>query len=147
MNKYAALAVVVVSFCLGFALAHWRGQAEMESMIADHATRVANAENEYAKKLEAERHRRELDVSSLLSQIRESHERERSLTRIADRLRNELTNRASRPSASAGACGAIENRLAGCTRLLSEGVELVAEGAALSERIAVRKDGISDYAK
>lgn len=147
MNKYTTFAVVVVSFCLGFSLAHWRGQAEMESMISDHATRVANAEKEYAEKLEKERHRREIDVSSLLSQIRESHERERSLTRTADRLQRELAARAKRPSASTGACGVIENRLVGCTRLLSEGVELVAEGAALSERIAVRKDGISDYAK
>ena len=145
--NYVAIVAGVAAFGLGYSLASYKADAKMESMIFDHATRVANAEKEYAKKLEAERHRRELDVSSLLSQIRESHERERSLTRIADRLRNELTNRASRPSASAGACGAIENRLAGCTRLLSEGVELVAEGAALSERIAVRKDGISDYAK
>ena len=147
MNKYAALAVVIVSFCLGFSLAHWRGQAEMESMISDHATRVANAEKEYAEKLEKERHRRELDVSSLLSQIRESHERERDLTRTADRLRNDLAARAQRPSASAGACGACEVRLAGCTRLLGEGVELVAEGAASSERIAVRKDGLADCVK
>ena len=147
MNKYAALAVVVVSFCLGFALAHWRGQAEIESMISDHAMRVANAEKEYAEKLEKERHRRELDVSSLLSQIRESHERERDLTRTADRLRHDLADRAKRPSTSTGACRACDVRLAGCTRLLAEGVELSAEGAGLAERIAVRKDGVSDYAR
>ena len=145
--NYVALVAGVVAFGLGYSLASYKADAEIESMISDHAMRVANAEKEYAKKLEYERHRRELDVSSLLSQIRESHERERSLTRTADRLQRELAARAKRPSASTGACGVIENRLAGCTRLLGEGVELVAEGAALSERIAVRKDGISDYAK
>ena len=147
MYKRITIFFGVVLFGVGYSLAYWRGQAEIESMISDHATRVANAEKEYAEKLEKERHRRELDVSSLLSQIRESHERERSLTRTADRLQRELAARAKRPSASTGACGVIENRLVGCTRLLSEGVELVAEGSALSERIAVRKDGISDYAK
>lgn len=145
--NYVAIVAGVVAFGLGYSLASYKADAEMESMISDHATRVANAEKEYAEKLEKERHRRELDVSSLLSQIRESHERERDLTRTADRLRHDLAARAKRPSAGTGACGVIENRLAGCARLLAEGVELVAEGAALSERIAVRKDGLSDYAK
>ncbi len=147
MYKRITIFFGVVLFGVGYSLAYWRGQAEIESMISDHATRVANAEKEYAEKLEKERHRRELDVSSLLSQIRESHERERSLTRTADRLRNDLAARAKRSSASAGACGACEVRLAGCTRLLAEGVELSAEGAGLAERIAVRKDGVSDYAR
>lgn len=147
MYKRITIFCGVVLFGVGYSLAYWRGQAEIESMISDHATRVANAEKEYAEKLEKERHRRELDVSSLLSQIRESHERERELVIRADRLRHDLADRAKRPSASTGACGACEVRLAGCTRLLAEGVELSAEGAGLAERIAVRKDGLSDYAR
>lgn len=145
--NYVALVAGVVAFGLGYSLAAYKADAEIESMISDHAKRVADSEREYAKKLESEKNQRELDISSLLEQIRESNARERELVIRADRLQRDLADRARRPTAGDSACGACEVRLAGCTKLLSEGVGLVAEGAALSERIAVRKDGLADYSK
>ena len=51
--NYVALVAGIVAFGLGYSLASYKADAEIESMISDHAMRVANAEKEYAKKLES----------------------------------------------------------------------------------------------
>ena len=81
-------------------------------------------------------------VSEFTQKIHALEARNRSLSSTASRLSERLrTAGVSTADSDPGSTCAV--RLAECRRLLGEGVELLAEGAGLSERIAARKDALS----
>lgn len=81
-------------------------------------------------------------VSNLIQKMQSLEARNRSLSASASRLSERLRAAGMSPSDTdpGGTCAV---RLARCQELLGEGVDLLAEGAGLSERIATRKDAVS----
>lgn len=70
----------------------------------------------------------------------------RSLRADAGRLRDQLSARAEADKARDSGDG-VGERLAGCERLLAEGVGLVGEGAELSARVSADKDALAAVLK
>ena len=100
--------------------------------------------SEAQAKAKAEAEKREAEnaktVSDLLGKMQALEARNRSLSSTASRLSERLRSAGLSPGADPGdACGV---RLSECQRLLGEGVELLAEGSGLAERISARKDAI-----
>ena len=143
-SKYVCLVAGVVVFGLGFSLAYWRGEAKIQTLKVNYETSAKEAKATYVKKLEAEREQRARDVSALLEQIKQAHDRERSLTTRVDRMRINLDRIARNAEGKATNSSADAKRLGQCARLLNEGVSLVNEGLGLVERISIKKDGLAN---
>ncbi len=150
MNKLTGVCfgvAVVISFMLGAGLVGYKAEAEKQEMIAKYEKAVSDVEKQANARLDEEREQRAKDTSKLLARLHESHARERNLRQRAERLQHDIARSAKARAKNTGSCGACEKRLLGCGKLLSEGIDLVSEGAELVERIAIKKDGVADYVR
>ena len=102
----------------------------------------ALAEAQAKAKAEAEKREAEnaKTVSDLLGKMQALESRNRSLSASASRLSERLRAAGLSPGGDPGDSCTV--RLAECQRLLGEGVELLAEGSGLAERISARKDAV-----
>ena len=80
-------------------------------------------------------------VSNLIQKMEGLEARNRSLSASASRLSERLRAAGVSP-ADTDSGSTCPVRLAECRRLLGEGVELLAEGSGLAERISARKDAV-----
>ena len=133
-----ALALLVSAFA-GYRYAAALFTADIEALRADYAARAAQLEETYRAK--------ERESAEALSAAWDARDRALSdavdlrgdLERVRDEsaaLRRRLSE--TRPDS----CDACRAKLAGCVGLLEEGASLLAEGAALSQRIAADKDAV-----
>lgn len=144
--KLAAAALVALFlFGAGFQYAAALYEAEKSDMIADYEKRARAQDEQFKGQLQNERDEYSKATSTLLAQLRESEDKQRGLAVDANRLRDELARRSRLPATGDSSCGTCEKRLAGCQRLLGEGVGLVEEGGRLVEQGAIRKDGLAAY--
>ncbi|MDO4937899.1 MAG: hypothetical protein Q4E62_08285 [Sutterellaceae bacterium] len=132
-------------FGVGYFYASYKYDAKIATMVADHERQARVQAEQLKGQLQKERDDYAKATSNLLAQLRESENMQRDLADDAIRLRDELARRSRLPAAGNSSCGTIEKRLASCQGLLAESVELLAEGAGLSDRIAVKKDGLAAY--
>ena len=133
-----ALALLMSAFA-GYRYAAALYSEDIAALRADYAARAAQLEETYRAK--------ERESAEALSAAWEARDRALAdavdlrgdverVRREGDALRRELSR------AEPGACDACRAKLAGCVGLLEEGSSLLAEGAALSQRIAADKDAV-----
>ena len=129
------LAVMAGLFLAGYIEGRDAANRENERAIAAANAR-ARAEIEEREKANAE------NTSKMLQRLQDLQTRHARLSSTANRLSARLraAGRATEDSGSGSACGV---RLARCSELLAEGIDLGAEGAELAERIAIRKDAVT----
>lgn len=134
-----ALALLVSAFA-GYRYAAAIYTADIEAMRADYAARAAKLEEDYRAK--------EQESAEALSAAWDA--RDRALSDAVDlrgdleRVRREGADLRRRLSeAGSDSCNACRAKLSGCVGLLEEGSSLLAEGAALSQRIAADKDALA----
>ena len=132
------LTVIALAVCIFFV-----GYKEgFDSCQRANERAVARAREKLQAEARAKDEKNAETVSNLIQKMQSLEARNRSLSSTASRLSERL--RASGMSGSGPAPGGTcEKRLARCSELLGEGVELLAEGAGLAERIATRKDAVS----
>lgn len=139
--KVTACAVVgLLIFGSGYKFAAALYEADIADLQAQHALAMKEKTDEYRAK--------EQSQAKQLADAWDTLERARaesvSLRDDVDRVRIEADRYRARLSAvGSDSCDAVRKRLASCARLLEEGAGLSAEGAELSERIAVRKDAMT----
>lgn len=145
--KFAvAVLAAVVLFAGGYRYAAAVYKAEIESMKARAEKEAREYADDDKERLLEQRDTYARATSVLLKQMGEAESSRRDLAVTADRLRKQLAASSARLSAPGdAACRVVAERLAGCERLLSEGVGLAEEGARLVERGAIRKDGLAAY--
>lgn len=144
--KFAAVLVTaLLLFGAGYQYAASLYKVKISDMVAEYEAKAREFEQDAKFKLQAERDGYAKATSELLAKLRESEDRQRDLVVNTNRLRDELARRSRMSAAGDTACRAVEERLAGCQRLLGEGVGLAEEGARLGERTAIRKDGLAAY--
>lgn len=132
------LTVIALAVCIFFV-----GYKEgFDSCQMANERAVAMAREKILAEARAKDEKNAETVSNLIQKMEGLEARNRSLSSTASRLSERL--RASGVStADSDPGGTCAVRLAECRRLLGEGVELLAEGAGLAERIAARKDALS----
>lgn len=139
--KVASCAVVgLLIFGAGYKYAAALYEADIADMQAQHAMVLKEKTDEYRAK--------EQNQAEQLADAWDNYEKARAesidLRSDVDRVRVEADRYRARLSAvGSDSCDAVRKRLASCARLLEEGAGLSAEGAELSERIAVRKDAMT----
>jgi hypothetical protein len=145
-SKWLTLGAAIAAFILGFSSASVLADRDKQKREKEHLSALLKQEQEYGQRLKAREAEAAETYSAMLSRFRES--RNLSLLQSADRLREQLDAAVGQvPGQSANPSGTCEKRLARCADVLGEGVSLLAEGAGLSERIAIRKDAISGLKK
>lgn len=132
----AALAAVAI-FASGYKYAAAIYEADIADMQTQHALALKEKTDEYRAK--------EQSQAKQLADAWDALERARaesvSLRGDVDRVRKLADDYRKRLSATdTDTCASVQERLAGCTKLLEEGAELSAEGAKLSGQIAAKKD-------
>lgn len=144
MTAWGKVAAVFVAASLFFGGGFWvaaqvykRQIAEME---AEQALAIKEKTDEYRSKEQAQAAKLAQAIDALAKARANAVDLGADLERVrklADSYRARL------PAADGGSCGADRERLARCVSLLSEGAELSAEGARISEEIASKKDALS----
>lgn len=134
-----SLALLVSAFA-GYRYAAALYTADIESLRADYAARAAQLEETYRAKERAS--------TEALSAAWDARDKALAdavdLRGDLDRVRREGADLRRRLSeAGPNSCDACRAKLAGCVGLLEEGSSLLAEGAALSQRIAADKDALA----
>lgn len=131
---------LLMSAVAGYRYAAALYTADISALRADYAARAAQLEETYRAK--------ERENAEALSAAWDA--RDRALSDAVDlrgdleRVRREGTDLRRRLSeARPDSCDACRAKLAGCVGLLEEGSSLLAEGAALSQRIAADKDALA----
>lgn len=132
LQVVAVLALAVCIFGMGYKEGFDSCQRANERAVAAAREKLQAEAREKAKE-NAE------TVSNFVQRIQDLEARNRSLSATASRLSERLRT-AGMPGSGPAPGGTCEERLSRCQGLLGEGVELLAEGAGLSERIAARKD-------
>lgn len=135
----AALAAVAI-FASGYKYAAAIYEADIADMQTQHALALKEKTDEYRAK--------EQSQAKQLADAWDNYEKARaesvSLRGDVDRVRKLADDyRAQLPAAGADSCDALNERLAGCTKLLEEGAKLSVEGAELSSRVSARKDALA----
>lgn len=131
----AVIALAVCIFFMGYREGFDACQRANEKAVAAAREKI-QAEAQQKAKENAE------TVSNFVQRIQDLEARNRSLSSTASRLSERLRT-AGVSTADSDPGGTCAVRLARCQELLGEGVDLLAEGAGLSERIATRKDAVS----
>nr|DAF78274.1 MAG TPA: Protein of unknown function (DUF2514) [Caudoviricetes sp.] len=138
-----ALLSVVAIFICGYQYAAALYSRDIAELRRDYAERAAALEEKY----------REKERSAAAAMAAAWEERDRALAESADlradteRVRGEAAAaKRALSRAGAGACAAERKQLARCADLLAEGVDLGAEGARLSQRVAIDKDALAKAA-
>lgn len=135
----AALAAVAI-FVSGYKYAAALYEADIADMQTQHALALKEKTDEYRAK-EQSQAKQLADAWDQLERARAESDDLRDdvdwVRKLADGYRTKLSGTGS------DSCDAVRERLASCTELLSEGAGLSAEGAKLSEQIAVRKDAMT----
>lgn len=135
LQVVAVLALAVCIFGMGYKEGFDACQRANEKAVAAAREKIQAEAREKAKE-NAE------TVSNLIQKMQSLEARNRSLSSTASRLSERLRT-AGVSTADSDPGGTCAVRLARCQELLGEGVDLLAEGAGLSERIAARKDAVS----
>lgn len=144
MNTWLKVATCAVAgfliFGAGYKYAAALYEADIAEMQAQHALAIKEKTDEYRSK--------EQSQSKLLADAWDKYEKARAesvdLRADVDRVRKLADDyRAQLPAAGADSCDALNERLAGCTKLLEEGAKLSVEGAELSSRVSARKDALA----
>lgn len=135
LQVVAVLTLAVCIFGMGYKEGFDACQRANERTVAAAREKI-QAEAQQKAKENAE------TVSNFVQRIQDLEARNRSLSSTASRL-SERLRATGMPGSGPAPGGTCEERLARCQGLLGEGVELLAEGAGLSERIAARKDAVS----
>ena len=135
LQVVAVIALAVCIFFMGYKEGFDACQRANERAVAAAREKLQAEAREKAKE-NAE------IVSNFVQRIQDLETRNRSLSATASRLSERLRTAGVSPADSSPG-GTCEKRLSRCQNLLGEGVELLAEGAGLSERIAARKDALS----
>ena len=147
-SKWLTLGAAIAAFILGFSSASVLADRDKQKREKEHLAALLKQEQDYGERLKTREAEAAETYSAMLSRFRESESRNLSLLQSADRLREQLDAAVGQvPGQSANPSGTCEKRLARCADVLGEGVSLLAEGAGLSERIAIRKDAISGLKK
>lgn len=142
MNWKSVATVAACALCAfaGYRYAAALYTADIEALRADYASRAAQLEETYrakeresAEALSAAWEVRDRALADAVD-LRADVERVR---REGDAIRRQLSR------AEPGACDACRTKLSGCVGLLEEGASLLAEGSALSQRIAADKDALA----
>lgn len=138
-----ALLSVVAIFICGYQYAAALYSRDIAELRRDYAERAAALEEQYREK--------ERSATAALAAAWE--ERDKALAESADlradaeRVRGEAdAAKRTLSRAGASACAAERKQLARCAGLLAEGVDLGAEGARLSQRVAIDKDAFAKAA-
>ena len=136
----AAVFAAAALFLGGYRFAAALYQADIADMQAKHALALKEKTDEYRAK--------EQSQAKQLADAWDNYEKARaesvSLRGDVDRVRKLADDyRAQLPAAGADSCDALNERLAGCTKLLEEGAKLSVEGAELSSRVSARKDALA----
>ena len=138
--KYLGVGVAAMGiFIGGYKYATALYKEEIAQIRAEHALATKELTDEYRAK--------EQSQAQQLADAWDALERARvesiDLRADVERVRDEADRyRARLSAAGSDSCEPIRERLAGCTKLLEEGAELSSEGAALSERVAAKKDAV-----
>ena len=135
-----ALFTAVALFAGGYKYAAALYEADIADLQAQHALTTKELTDEYRRK--------EQDQAKQLADAWDKYEKARAesadLRVDVDRVRKLADDyRARLSAAGSDSCNVVRKRLASCTDLLAEGAGLSAEGAKLSEQIAVRKDAMT----
>lgn len=134
----AALAAAAL-FVSGYKYAAALYEADIADMQTQHALAMKEKTDEYRSKEQFQAKQ----LADAWDQLERARAESVDLRGDVDRVRKLADDyRARLSAAGADSCDALRERLASCTELLSEGAGLSAEGAELSEQIAVRKDAM-----
>ena len=146
-SKWLTLGAAIAAFILGFSSASVLADRDKQKREKEHLSALLKQEQDYGERLKAREMEAAEAYSSMLTRLRESESNHRDLLQHSERLREQLAAAGKVSGQSANSTGTCEKRLARCADVLGEGVSLLAEGAGLSERIAIRKDAISGLKK
>jgi len=148
-DKWLTAGVGILAFAGGFTAANLIGDLRLKEVQNSHLAAMTEAQKQNEQEIRRREEAAQAAVDTLLEKLSAADRRNRDLSDDAVRLREQLKHSGGRAvSATAGDCaGACEKRLARCSSLLGEGVELLSEGSGICERIAVRKDAIRDIRK
>lgn len=139
--KVAAYSVAgLLIFGSGYKYAAALYEADIADMQAQHALALKEKTDEYRSKEQSQA----TQLAAAWDQLERSRAESADLRADVDRVRQLADGYRSRLSATGSdSCNVVRKRLASCTDLLAEGAGLSAEGAKLSEQIAVRKDAMT----
>ena len=144
MNTWLKVVAYSVAGLLIFGSGYKYAAALYEADIADMQAQYALALKEKTDEYRSKEQSQAKQLADAWDQLERARAESVSLRDDVDRVRDEADRYRARLSAvGSDSCDAVRKRLASCARLLEEGAGLSAEGAELSERIAVRKDAMT----
>lgn len=144
MNTWLKVVAYSVAGLLIFGSGYKYAAALYEADIADMQAQYALALKEKTDEYRSKEQSQAAQIAAAWDQLERARAESIDLRSDVDRVRDEADRYRARLSAvGSDSCDAVRKRLASCARFLEEGAGLSAEGAELSERIAVRKDAMT----
>lgn len=138
--KIGAVAVVAAAFFVGgYKYAAALYEADISQLLKEHALAIKEKTDEYRAKEQEQAKKLAVAWDELESARAESADLRSDVERVR-KLANSYCAKLSGTDSDSG--DSLKERLADCTKLLSEGAGLSAEGARISQGIAARKEAI-----
>lgn len=138
--KIGAVAVVAAAFFVGgYKYAAALYEADISQLLKEHALAIKEKTDEYRAKEQEQAKKLAVAWDELESARAESADLRSDVERVR-KLANSYRAKLSGTDSDSG--DSLKERLADCTKLLSEGAGLSAEGARISQGIAARKEAI-----